>query len=161
MRKSVVTSALILLVTLGGFAARSTAAQKDASDAVGLVSGFVNAWNNHDVKAFGRLFADDADWVMAAGVRMRGRAAIEAALEREHTTWARTTIIAASEPLVRRWSADSAVVLFNWEIREAAVDHTEAPPSRGNTMIVARKDSDEWRIVSGQVARSPAAAQPR
>jgi uncharacterized protein (TIGR02246 family) len=52
-----------------------------------FVSGFVTAWNQHDMEALGKLFAEDADFVNVAGVRWKGRESIQ----RNHA-WAHGTI---------------------------------------------------------------------
>lgn len=41
------------------------------------VSGFVEAWNRHDMEAFGKLFAPDADFVNVAGDWWKGRQTIQ------------------------------------------------------------------------------------
>jgi uncharacterized protein (TIGR02246 family) len=42
-----------------------------------VVGGFVETWNRHDMEAFGRLFAPDADFVNVAGDWWKGRDAIQ------------------------------------------------------------------------------------
>ena len=39
----------------------------DKEDVRQVVSGFAESWNRHDMEAFGRLFAPDADFVNVAG----------------------------------------------------------------------------------------------
>jgi ketosteroid isomerase-like protein len=41
------------------------------------VSGFPEAWNRHDMDAFGALFAEDADFVNVTGTHWKGREAIQ------------------------------------------------------------------------------------
>jgi hypothetical protein len=43
------------------------AAPNDAKDVRNVVAGFATAWNHHDLDAFGKLFAPDADFVNVAG----------------------------------------------------------------------------------------------
>jgi ketosteroid isomerase-like protein len=42
-----------------------------------VVYGFQQAWNRHDMDAFGALFAPDADFVNRSGVHWKGREAIQ------------------------------------------------------------------------------------
>ena len=116
-----------------------------------LVEGFVRAWNVHDMKAFGGLFAEDADWVSVAGIRVKGRAEIQAEHEKAHATWAKTTTLAATGTAVRLLSSDVAVIHFNWELT-GQVDKEGKPagPRRGIITIVAAKQANSWRISAGQ-----------
>lgn len=58
----------------------SLSAAQPPAGAGALVDAFARAWNTHDGSAFGLLYADDADWVMVSGERLKGRTAIEQAL---------------------------------------------------------------------------------
>lgn len=91
---------LILFVIVFGWTAGAAAGQTSAAGA--LADAFVDAWNTHDVRAFGRLYADDADWVTVGGERHKGRVAIEGALAKEHASWARTTALRAAEVSICR-----------------------------------------------------------
>ena len=125
-----------------------------------LVDGFVRAWNTHDIKLFGSLFMNDADWVTVAGVRVKGRAAIQAVLENEHASWAKTTTFTALSTEVRFLCADVALIHVTWEIT-GAIDREGklGGPSRGINVIVAAKQPDGWRVIAGQVNRQ-APARP-
>src|SRR6202451_2408727 len=54
------------------------AAQRDVEDVRNLVAGFATSWNHHDLDAFGKLFAPDADFVNVAGDLWTGRQSIQA-----------------------------------------------------------------------------------
>jgi hypothetical protein len=56
---------LVAFVIVFGWTAGSASGQTSAAGA--LADAFVDAWNTHDVRAFGRLYADDADWVTVGG----------------------------------------------------------------------------------------------
>jgi uncharacterized protein (TIGR02246 family) len=130
------------------------AAARPYSAARDLVDAFAQAWNTHDGPAFGRLYADDADWVMVGGERLKGRTAIEEALTKEHATWARTTTLRATDVSVRELDPGRAVVMFKWEI--ASNSERGARVFRGNTVLVAAKARQGWIIVAGQAAAIPA-----
>lgn len=117
---SLATVAVILLATGMPLRGESPAATPNS-----LVTAFVDAWNTHDPAAFGKLFAPDADWVTASGIRLRGR------------------------------EKEAASVFFEWEISEEAAGSAEASsPRRGNNLFVVQRAESGWTIVAGQVARS-------
>lgn len=93
--------------------------QAQSSDVDAVAERFVRAWNDHDVEAFGRLFAVDADWVTASGGHVKGRHDIQEYLTHEHATWAKTTTMKAMDTRVRRISEDMAVVFLQWQIEGA------------------------------------------
>jgi uncharacterized protein (TIGR02246 family) len=68
---------LFLAATTLPFAATVFAAPNDEQDVRQAVSGFVDCWNRHDMVAFGKLFAPDADFVNVAGDWWKGREAIQ------------------------------------------------------------------------------------
>jgi uncharacterized protein (TIGR02246 family) len=120
-----------------------------------LVDVFVRAWNAHDMGDFGKVIADDADWVTVNGTRYQGRAAIQGALEREHTTWAATTTIRTAQVKVRASGPDTSVILFDWEIT-GAVDREgkAAGPSQGTNLLVTARRPQGWAVVTGQATRA-------
>ena len=50
-------------------AAIARAVPSDPGDVRNVIDGFATAWNHHDMDAFGKLFATDADFVNVAGAR--------------------------------------------------------------------------------------------
>jgi uncharacterized protein (TIGR02246 family) len=133
----------------------SLASEKPAGDAKDLATRFVAAWNTHDAAAFGALMAVDADWVTASGIRLAGRDRIQAYLGEEHSTWAKHTIMRASNIRVRALDAKTAVVLFEWEIETPGNEGAAPTISRGNNLFVVAHET-RWSIVAGQVARTRA-----
>ena len=49
----------------------------DVDDVRNVVAAFATSWNQHDMDAFGSLFAPDADFVNVRGVRWMGRQEIQ------------------------------------------------------------------------------------
>lgn len=131
-----------------------SAAQPTAG-AAALVDAFVHAWNTHDGSAFGLLYADDADWVMVSGERLKGRTAMEQALAKEHRSWAGTTTLRAADVSVRELDPQRAVVMFRWEIVSDA--QPDGRPYRGNTVLIVEKAREVWVIVAGQASAVPPA----
>jgi uncharacterized protein (TIGR02246 family) len=131
----------------------SLSAAQPPAGAGALVDAFARAWNTHDGSAFGLLYADDADWVMVSGERLKGRTAIEQALAKEHGSWARTTTLRAAGVRVRELDPRRAIVMFRWEIVSDA--QPEGRPYRGNTVLIAEKTRKGWVIVAGQASAMP------
>lgn len=147
MRKHLVA----LVIFFGGMA--GVAAGQRSSAAGALADAFVHAWNTHDGPAFGRLYADDADWVTVGGETHHGRVAVEGALAKEHASWARTTTLRATDVVVRIIDSENAIVMFKWEITRT--EQSEVRPLRGNTLLVATKQDGRWIIIAGQAAAVP------
>jgi Domain of unknown function (DUF4440) len=77
MRKfSSVLASVAVLTTL--LATSLLAAQNDAQEVRNFLAGFAATWNRHDLDAFGKLFAPDADFVNVAGDLWTGRESIQA-----------------------------------------------------------------------------------
>ena len=142
---------LVALVLVVGWTA-GVAARQTSSDAGALADAFVHAWSTHDVGAFGRLYADDADWVTVGGDTHKGRLAVEGALAKEHASWARTTTLRATDVVVRAIDAGNATVMFKWEITRS---EEKGKPLRGHTLLVAAKQEGRWIIIAGQAAMVP------
>jgi uncharacterized protein (TIGR02246 family) len=121
-----------------------------------LVDGFIDAFNTHDAPAFGRLFAEDADWVNVVGIRVTGRDDIQAEHDEAFTTYFRHSALTATEQSVRRLQDGFAVVHFRWALMnegDAAGDR-ESEPRRGIIVIVATEEPEGWRIKVGQNTNS-------
>lgn len=117
----------------------------------GLVDGFIRAWNAHDMKALGELFAEDADFVNVAGKWWKGRAEIQAIHEEAHATRFKTTILVETSTAVRLPRPDVAVLHFKWELSgELDREGKPAVTRHGIMQIVAVKQAGGWTIVSAQ-----------
>lgn len=139
---------------LCAWAVESVSAEGPIREPGDLATRFAAAWNAHDSAAFAALMATDADWVTASGVRLRGRAQIQAFLAEEHELWAHRTTMRALNIRVRSLDRKTAVVLFEWEIATPRGPGEAPLVSRGNNLFVASDDKG-WIIVAGQVARAP------
>lgn len=137
-----VSLCLGMLGALGGFAE----AQKSGPEA--LLKDFVKAWNTHDMKAFDRLYKDDAIWVTLAEVRLVGRANIVKDLSEAHTTWAQNVSIAESDVESRKISSTCSVIFFRAGF---IVDGQAIPDSKRALMIVVVRDHGRWKIAAGQL----------
>ena len=113
----------------------------------------------HDMDAFAALFTQDASWVPVAEQRLEGRTNIIADLQRAHESWAKTVTIGVSgQPVVRFLRPDVGVILC----------HVGYPDSGGKMsrpgnalMIIATRESNEWRIAAGQITKPKPVESPR
>ncbi|MEO7466047.1 MAG: SgcJ/EcaC family oxidoreductase [Pseudomonadota bacterium] len=108
--------------------------------------GFQEAWNTHDMEAFGRLFHSDATFVNRFGTYWRGVDQIVAGHAHIHATIYRDSTLAIDMPDIDPISGDAAILHF-WTRLSAGAAHP-AGPHQVDTLILAvvtRRDGD-WRI---------------
>lgn len=140
----------------------AAAAQNEAQDVRNAVLGFSTDWNHHDMEAFGKLFAPDADFVNVGGFLMKGREQIQL-----HHSWSHGTIPADRIPGanrahygifkhstlhfnhidVRLLRKDVAIARVNWELFG---DSRTAKPRRGLLIFVLTRENGPWLIAAGQ-----------
>jgi uncharacterized protein (TIGR02246 family) len=107
---------------------------------------FEQAWNAHDMTAFGRLFHPDATFVNRFGTYWRGVDEIVAGHERVHASVYRDSMLANDAPDIDPISDDAAVLHFH--SRLGAGEAHPAGPHRIDTLILAivTRRHGEWRI---------------
>ena len=107
---------------------------------------FEEAWNAHDMEAFGRLFHPDATFVNRFGTYWRGVEQIVAGHAGIHASIYRDSTLANAAPDVDAIS-DTAAILHFWSRLSAGAAHP-AGPHQVDTMIltVATLRDGEWRI---------------
>lgn len=126
-----------------------------------IVSGFAEAWNRHDMEAFGRLFATDADFVNVVGDWWKGRQAIQM-----HHAYSHGAIPAdsTSEPLPAYGIFKSSTLRFiQIDVRflrnDVAVVHASSElfgdartpnPRRGMITFVLTRQDGGWLIAAAQ-----------
>jgi len=120
----------------------------------------VDAWNAHDMRAFARLFRDDAEFVNVYGMWWTGRERIQAEHEATHATVFRLSRLSAAETRVKFWSPNVASLHMRWDLTGLALPNGHALPDRKGVLVyVLVKDGGEWRIAVGQntdIASPPA-----
>jgi ketosteroid isomerase-like protein len=140
------------------------ASQNDAEDVRKVIAGFATTWNRHDLDAFGKLFAPDADFVNVAGVLWTGRQTIQAQHAYSHG------VIPANSPGfseedrryygifknstlkfdridVRLLGNGVAIAHANWELLG---DGRTQNPRRGVFIFVTTRQSLGWLIAAAQ-----------
>jgi hypothetical protein len=166
MRQPLTRLAFVALLTSLS-AASVLAAPNDEEDVRQFVSGFVAAWNQHDMEGFGKLFATDADFVNVAGLRWKGRESIQmqhawahGAIPRDtpgfdssdpHYGIFRTSTLRFTQIDVRLLRKDVAVTLVNSELVGDA--RTPNPRHTVLTFVLTRQNGG-WLIAAAQNTES-------
>ena len=127
------------------------------------VMGQVEAWNRHDMEAFGKFFAPDADYVNVAGKWTKGRQAIQTNhaylhgtipvetpginIPRERYGIFKTTTIRPTQIDVRFLRKDVAVAHESWEMLG---DARSPRPRTGFVTLVLIQERGIWLIAAVQ-----------
>ena len=141
---------ILLLFSLAGSSAQKQAAGTDAdTSAVKLVvSGYDDAFNQHDAHAIGALFAEEGDFTNMRGASKHGRKDIEqnygtlfaGVLKSAHRT--------DTVKNIRFLTPDMVEMDANWEMTGTkAADGSDVPLRKGYLDWVIAKVSGQWQIV--------------
>ena len=157
-------SVFAILALMTSLSATSlVAAPNDEEDVRKFVSGFATAWNQHDMDAFGKLFASDADFVNVAALRWKGRETIQmqhawahGAIPRDtpgfdtsdpHYGIFKTSTLRFTQIDVRFLRSDVAVAVANLEL----VGDARTPNPRHTVMtLVLTRQNGGWLIAAAQ-----------
>lgn len=124
----------------------------DTAGARGMVTGYVAAWNIHDMNALASLFAENAEFVNPMGRWASGRQAIEAEHTQRHSTIFQTSTMTADTMHIKFISPDVAVAHVQWTLTGMQLPNGVASqPFSGITSFVSRRSDGRWQIESGQV----------
>jgi uncharacterized protein (TIGR02246 family) len=115
----------------------------------------VAAWNLGDARAFGALFAEDADYVAGSGAAFHGREAIAGLLVEAHRGSGAGSAIVLGTVKVRLVREDVAIVHADWRETPAggvasASSSTIARGRRGIFIQVLARQNGRWEIVALQ-----------
>lgn len=115
-----------------------------------IVNHWQQSWENFDASVLAGDYADDADWLNAFGVRLKGSAKIldfvstvvkRATVQGRHTTW--------GEPAVRFVRPDVALAYRDYTtVGHQALNGQEMPQRNTHSTWVLTKDGGKWRIAS-------------
>ncbi|MGB8030545.1 MAG: SgcJ/EcaC family oxidoreductase [Terracidiphilus sp.] len=143
------------------FVACLHAKPNDEEDVRQVVSSFAETWNRHDMEAFGKLFAPDADFVNVAGDWWKGRQAIQMHHAYSHGTIPadtkgeplpyygifKTSTIRFTQADVRFLGKDVAVAHASWELLG---DARTPNPRHGLITFVLTRQEGAWLIAAAQ-----------
>jgi Domain of unknown function (DUF4440) len=157
MRKlSTVLAALVVSNFL--FASYLLAAADEADEVRNVVAAFATTWNRHDLDAFGKLFAPDADFVNVAGLLWTGRQSIQAQHayihgvipanspgfseeDRPYYGIYKNSTLKFDQVNVRFLRKDVAISRVNWELEG---DAQTQKPRRGVFIFVLTRQDSRW-----------------
>jgi uncharacterized protein (TIGR02246 family) len=128
--------------------ALAQALDKDRAAIQQTVTDFLNAWNQHDARAFAMVFTGDADFTNVAGAHARGRSSIEAFHAPLFAGVFKDSHQTATIRNVRFLTPDLAAVDVDWDLTGAkSVDGVHRPPRKGLlNWLMARQGDGSWLI---------------
>ena len=136
-------------------------AADDEAGVRAVLRGFEEAWNRHDMDAFGRLFSDDADFVNVRGTRWIGRPAIQEAHEQSHAAQFKNSRLRVGDTTVRFPAPGVAVTRSLWDLDGHTSPTGEPqPPRKGIVTNVLAHGPTGWKIVTSQNTDIVAPAPP-
>jgi ketosteroid isomerase-like protein len=133
------------------------------NDEKGVRKVFATDWNRHDMGAFGKLFAPDADFVNVAGVLMKGRRDIQMHHGWAHGAIPKTTQVrgthAANYGIFKDSTMQFDAVDVRFLRREVALAHVKwqllrdartSTARQGVLLFVLTRGKEGWQIASAQ-----------
>ena len=127
-----------------------------------IVLHWQQSWEHFDASVLQGDYADDADWLNAFGVRIKGGAKIVEFVSRvvkrpnvqgRQTTW--------DEPVIRFIRPDVAVAYRDFRtIGHKTLDGKEMPQRNTHSTWILTKDENRWRIASQVISDDNAAPSP-
>ena len=131
-------------VCAGGQGARA----EDEAAIRAIIIRLRDAWNAGDSKAWGVHFAEDADYVIINGMRIKGREAIDSGHRQIFDTVYKGSVLAASTQSVRFIRDDVAVAHIEWHLKYRQGD-TPREHKAMCTMVLT-KQNNQWGILAFQ-----------
>jgi len=111
------------------------------------VMGIEEAWNAHDMKAYGKLLREDIEWVNVVGMHWRGRDAVMAAHTAFHATIFKNHTMKTDAVELRSLGGDHviAVVTTTNDAFKTPDGHV-MPKAQNRLTYVLAKSTDGWKI---------------
>lgn len=117
----------------------------------GVLAQLQDAWNRHDLEAFGGLYVEDADFVKIFGGLLEGRGEIIGEHVERHKLMLVDARMATGLPKVRMLRSDVGVVRVLWTMRGVRRgDGVPAPDLHGLLLHVMERRDGRWWIVTSQ-----------
>jgi uncharacterized protein (TIGR02246 family) len=129
----------------------SAARDSDRDKIIAILKAWEDAWNRHDMRAFGKLFHEDGVWVLWTGQIWTGRTAIEEGLAAVHQTVFRNSVQRERLEELTFVGPDAAVVRFH-----STLTGDERYPDklvRSRKILVVTRRADGWKVGWGQNTR--------
>ncbi|WP_157971443.1 SgcJ/EcaC family oxidoreductase [Dyella sp. C9] len=120
---------------------------RDADAARSTITAMERAWNEHDMDAFAKLFAEDADFVNVEGTRWRGRPAIKEATTFVHSTIFKKSRLTVDDTTVRQLGRDVIVTRSTWHlVGQTTMKGDPVPDRTGILTNVLVRSGAGWLI---------------
>lgn len=151
---------ILAVVSFGVSTAKAQTTQNSGADETALrqvVKQVEDGWNAHDGKAFAAPFANDADYVVVNGMKLKGREAIEKGHTGIFTTIYKDSHNVASIKSIRFLRPDVAVLHVEWNLEFRMGGETRKGHAI-NTMVLT-KEGGKWSIAAFQ--NTPVQAEGR
>jgi uncharacterized protein (TIGR02246 family) len=129
----------------------SAARNSDRDEIMAILKAWEDAWNRHDMRAFGKLFHEDGVWVLWTGQIWTGRTAIEEGHAAVHRTVFRNSVQRERLEELTFVGPDAAVVRFY-----STLTGDERYPDklvRSRKILVVTRRADGWKVGWGQNTR--------
>jgi uncharacterized protein (TIGR02246 family) len=161
MSRKALCTLLCLIFVVPALISRAFAASNDENDVRDTITGFSKSWNDHDMEAFGKLFATDADFVNVAGDRWKGRHDIQMQHAYSHGTIPadtqgseafryygifKSSTLRFTQMDVRFLQKDIAVAHASWEL----LGDARSPSRQGLFIFVLSRQDARWLIAAAQ-----------
>jgi uncharacterized protein (TIGR02246 family) len=149
-----------MVVVAGFLAAASTAISQDApaddrirdrEQITAIIQRWEEAWNSHDMRAFGTLFHEDGTWILWTGAVWTGRAAIEEGHAAVHKTVFRNSTQRERLEELTFVGPDAAVVRFYSTL--TGDERFPGKVVRSRKFLVVTRREGAWRVGWGQNTR--------
>ena len=142
--RTLASAAVAALLLVCAQSARAQDAGKDEEAIKQIVRQLQDGWNAHDGKAFAAPFAEDADYVVVNGMRIKGREEIEKGHAGIFSTFYKESHNVATLKSVRFLRPDVAVAHVEWNL--------EVKPggekAKAMNSLVLTRDGGKWSIAS-------------
>jgi uncharacterized protein (TIGR02246 family) len=159
---AIVGLALAATVSLAG---RASGADDDLAGVKKQCAAFVDAWNKHDAKALGALFAEDGDAINPHGRHASGRAEVEKMFAEEHGGQGalRESTVSVERETVRFPAPGIAVSDADITVTGIVMpDGKKMGPTGFHVVDVWKKSGDAWLVYACRpyMKQGPPAAPP-
>jgi uncharacterized protein (TIGR02246 family) len=110
------------------------------------VTALMDAWNNHDARAFAMTFTEDADFTNVVGQSAHGRSGVEAFHAPFFATIFKDSYLVATIHSIRFLTSDLAAVDVDCELRGAKAPDGSPRPFRKTLInsVMARQRDGSW-----------------
>ncbi len=142
--RTLVAAAAAVLLLVCAQSAQAQGAGKDEEAIKQIVRQLQDGWNAHDGKAFAAPFAEDADYVIVNGMKIKGREEIEKGHAGIFSTVYKESNNVATLKSVRFLRPDVAVAHVEWNL--------EVKPggekAKAMNSLVLTRDGGKWSIAA-------------